>query len=55
MAAFEHGIKTSQAATSVSTPVVTASGIPFVVGTAPIHTVGGKTNEPTTIPRRLPP
>ena len=45
MAAFEHGIKTSQAATSVSTPVVTASGIPFVVGTAPIHTVGGKTNE----------
>lgn len=43
--AYNHGIKTSQQATSVSTPVVTASGIPIVIGTAPVHTVGGKANE----------
>ncbi|MEA5083293.1 MAG: phage tail sheath subtilisin-like domain-containing protein [Lachnospiraceae bacterium] len=43
--AFYHGISTSQQSTSVSTPVVAASGIPFVVGTAPAHTVGGKINE----------
>lgn len=43
--AYYHGISTSQTPTSVSTPVVAATGIPFVVGTAPAHTVGGKANE----------
>lgn len=43
--AYYHGIKTNQQPTSVSTPVVAAVGIPFVVGTAPIHTTGGKANE----------
>lgn len=42
---FFHGAKTSQIPTSVSTPVTAKSGIPIVFGTAPIHTVGGKTNE----------
>lgn len=44
--AFYHGIKTSQQETSVSTPVEAGSGIPFVVGTAPVHTVGGAVNKP---------
>ncbi|MCI1959184.1 MAG: phage tail sheath subtilisin-like domain-containing protein [Clostridia bacterium] len=43
--AYYHGIKTSQISTSISTPVVAACGIPFVVGTAPVHTAGGKANE----------
>ncbi len=41
-----HGVKTSQVATSISTPVVAGSGITFVVGTAPVHIVGGKVNYP---------
>lgn len=46
--AFYHGIKTSQQETSVSTPVEAGCGIPFVVGTAPVHTTsgGGKVNVP---------
>lgn len=45
--AFFHGVKASQKETSASTPVTAASGIPFVVGTAPIHTVAnGKVNVP---------
>ncbi len=43
--AFNHGISVTQADTSLSAPVIAASGIPFAVGTAPIHTVGGKANE----------
>ncbi len=37
---FNHGIYTKQVATSLSTPVTAASGITFVVGTAPVHTLG---------------
>ena len=33
----EHGIYVSQQATSVSTPVVADSGVPFVVGLAPVQ------------------
>lgn len=47
--AFYHGIKTSQKETSVSTPVEAGCGIPFVVGTAPVHTVGGKVNVPVLV------
>jgi hypothetical protein len=43
---FYHGVQTSQKETSVSTPNTADSGIPFIVGTAPVHTVGGKVNEP---------
>lgn len=44
--AFYHGVSTRQADTSVSTPVTADSGVAFVVGAAPVHTVNGKTNEP---------
>ncbi|MBU5438291.1 phage tail protein [Tissierella sp. MSJ-40] len=44
--AYYHGVKTRQIETSVSTPVAAGSGIAFVVGTAPVHMVGGKTNVP---------
>ncbi len=46
MANVFHGVKTSQVATSISTPVVAGSGITFVVGTAPVHMVNGKVNYP---------
>ena len=42
--AYYHGASTRQIETSVSTPVTASSGVPFVVGTAPVHTVGGKVN-----------
>ena len=41
-----HGASARQLATSVSTPVVATSGLAFIVGTAPVQTVGGKVNEP---------
>lgn len=44
--AFYHGVSTRQADTSVSTPVTADSGIAFIVGAAPVQTVGGKANEP---------
>lgn len=44
--AFYHGVRTRQIETSISTPVTAASGVTFVVGTAPVHTVGGSVNEP---------
>lgn len=44
--AYYHGVKTRQVGTSVSTPVTAGSGIAFVVGTAPVHIVDGKTNVP---------
>jgi hypothetical protein len=44
--AFYHGVSTKQTETSVSTPVTANSGVAFIVGAAPVHTVGGKVNEP---------
>ena len=46
MSNYYHGAKASKQATSVSTPVVADSSIHLIVGTAPVHTVGGKINEP---------
>lgn len=43
---YFHGVRTRQTETSVSTPVTAGSGITFVVGTAPVHVVDGKVNEP---------
>lgn len=43
--AITHGINASKKGGSVSTPVTVASGVHFVVGTAPVHIVGGKVNE----------
>ena len=45
MAEFFHGVRTRQTKTSISTPNTASSGITFVVGTAPVHTVGGSVNE----------
>lgn len=46
MADYFHGVSTREVDTSVSTPVTADSGIPFIVGAAPAHTVGGAVNEP---------
>ena len=46
MAEFYHGVSTKQADTSVSTPVTADSGVAFVVGAAPVHTVDGSVNDP---------
>ena len=46
MSNYYHGAKASKQATSVSTPAVADSSIHLIVGTAPVHTVGGKANEP---------
>lgn len=43
---FYHGVRVSEQSTSVATPIVASSGIPFAVGTAPVHTVNGKVNVP---------
>lgn len=43
--AVTHGVNATKKATSVSTPVVVASGVHFAVGAAPVQMVGGKTNE----------
>lgn len=40
-----HGVSTGKQETAISTPVTANSGVHFIVGTAPVHTVGGKTNE----------
>lgn len=45
MAVITHGVSTSKKGTSVGTPVVAASGVHFIVGTAPVQSVGGKVNE----------
>lgn len=45
MAEITHGIGTGKKATSVSTPVVAASGVHFAVGAAPVQMVGGRVNE----------
>lgn len=44
--AYFHGASARQVETSVSTPVTASSGVPFVVGSAPVHTVGGAVNVP---------
>ena len=46
MAEYFHGVSTRQVDTSVSTPVTADSGLAFVVGAAPVHTVGGAVNDP---------
>jgi phage tail sheath protein FI len=46
MANYFHGVSTRQNDTSISTPVTADSGIAFVVGAAPGHTVGGAPNDP---------
>lgn len=44
--AVTHGVSASKKATSVSTPVVAASGVHFAVGAAPVQMInGGKVNE----------
>lgn len=43
--AFYHGVKTSERSTSLSTTVRVENGVTFAVGTAPVHTVGGKVNK----------
>lgn len=43
---YDHGVTTRQVETSVSTPRTAGSGIAFVVGTAPVHIVGGAVNAP---------
>lgn len=43
---YQHGIKSKQVETSIQTPVTAGSGIPFVVGAAPVQAVEGKVNEP---------
>lgn len=45
MGQITHGASASKQETSISTPVTTNSGVHFIVGTAPIHTVDGKVNE----------
>lgn len=44
--AYNHGIRTKQIGTSISTPVTASSGVAFIVGTAPVQAVNGKVNEP---------
>ena len=44
MADITHGISSKKQTTSVSSPVVVATGIPFIVGVSPAHMVGGKVN-----------
>ena len=44
MADITHGIDTKKQQTSVASPTVVATGIPFVVGASPAHMVGGKVN-----------
>ena len=46
MANYFHGVSTRQNDTSISTPVTADSGIAFVVGAAPGHTVDGAPNDP---------
>ena len=43
--AVNHGVNASKQQTSVSTPVVAASGLHFAVGAAPVQMVNGKVNE----------
>lgn len=50
MAEFFHGVRTSkQVETTATTPSTTKSGLPFVIGTAPVHMTGGSANQPVYI------
>ena len=49
MSEFYHGAKAKKQAVSVSAPITADSSIHFIVGTAPVHTVGGKVNEPVCV------
>lgn len=49
MANYYHGVSTRQVDTSLSTPVTADCAVPFVVGAAPVHTVGGTVNEPIMV------
>ena len=46
---YYHGVSTRQVDTSLSTPVTADCGVAFVVGAAPVHTVGGPINEPVMV------
>ena len=46
---YYHGVSTRQVDTSLSTPVTADCGVAFVVGAAPVHTVGGPVNEPVMV------
>ncbi|MBE6901400.1 MAG: phage tail protein [Ruminococcaceae bacterium] len=43
--AYYHGIKTSEVATSLSTPAEVQTGITFAIGTAPVYMGDGGTNK----------
>lgn len=46
---FFHGINTEETTSSVVAAATVESGIPFVVGTAPVHTTGGEVNSAVRI------
>ena len=46
---FNHGINTRETSVSSFATEAASSGIPFVVGTAPIHTVKGAVNKPVVV------
>ena len=46
MSDFFHGVRTQKKDYVSTAPIVATSGIPFVVGSAPVHQAGGKVNEP---------
>ena len=45
---YKHGVYVNEEETAISTPMVAASGIPYVVGLAPVHTAANpaKANVP---------
>lgn len=47
--AYKHGVYTSEAATSIISPVNTTAGLPVIYGTAPVHlaTDRAEVNKPT--------
>lgn len=47
----KHGVFVSEQATSIGAPVVAATGVPFVIGTAPIQ--GAKNPAPVGVPVRI--
>ena len=49
MSNFYHGAKAKKQAASVSAPITAESSIHFIIGTAPVHMVGGKVNEPVCV------
>lgn len=46
---LNHGINVQQQSTSVVTPQVATSGIPFAVGTAPLHSASSPANKDTPV------